>query len=321
MMKKVKKYLLHFYIDNIWWKLCRIALFIIKIWYFIEDLILKWNGLDEEDFIPVNYYNTFTKKLECKKWKDLPIIREESKIKRIVCFSDPHDRLSYIKLPKSEKNCKNCILICAGDIVDKIRLVTKHSPLKQVIEFNKFLGQLKYFEHKFVIGGNWDEILLTHCKTKEERQKLLDNATYLENDSATFFDNNHKLKIFGTPFSLIKEKSFNRAFQIERNSKEEELQCELIPQDTDILITHCPPFSFGDGKQGSKKLTNAICKEKWLKPKAVIFGHYHSGYGVYHHSSKEVESLFINCSILGVLYAPYHPVIVFDYDIENCLIV
>ena len=68
----------------------------------------------------------------------------------------------------------------------------------------------------------------------------------------------------------------------------------LIPEGTDIIVSHQPPFGYGDqvperfrfanedpdGHVGSKELVETMNR---VKPKVVICGHIHSGWGVYKH--------------------------------------
>jgi len=57
----------------------------------------------------------------------------------------------------------------------------------------------------------------------------------------------------------------------------------MIPNDTEILVTHGPPLGHGDlfsggPRAGCKDLYDAI--ENRIKPLYHIFGHIHEGYGV-----------------------------------------
>lgn len=72
------------------------------------------------------------------------------------------------------------------------------------------------------------------------------------------------------------------------------LEYDNIPEGTDIIVSHQPPFGYGDkvldryrfstqdeindGHVGSKELLATIDR---VKPKAVICGHIHSGWGTY----------------------------------------
>lgn len=59
----------------------------------------------------------------------------------------------------------------------------------------------------------------------------------------------------------------------------------LIPNDTDILITHGPPVGYGDKMYSDK---NVGCVEllttiqNRVKPKYHIFGHIHEGFILFH---------------------------------------
>ena len=60
---------------------------------------------------------------------------------------------------------------------------------------------------------------------------------------------------------------------------------KLIPDDTDILITHGPPYGHGD-KIATKNLDHVGCKSLYeevisrIKPKFHIFGHIHESHGI-----------------------------------------
>ena len=89
---------------------------------------------------------------------------------------------------------------------------------------------------------------------------------------------------------------------------------DLIPNDIDILVSHGPPLGFLDStrdgsRTGSTELLLHI-KDK-SKPKVVIFGHIHEGYGVMSDGTR----LYVNASSCTFKYgmAPLNPPIVLDY--------
>ncbi|KKM07384.1 hypothetical protein LCGC14_1734470 [marine sediment metagenome] len=79
----------------------------------------------------------------------------------------------------------------------------------------------------------------------------------------------------------------------------------MIPDDTDILVTHGPPHGILDipkppaevRKCGCKKLLSAVLR---VKPKVHIFGHIHGGYGRVEQDGIQ----FINASVCTELYQP-----------------
>jgi len=57
---------------------------------------------------------------------------------------------------------------------------------------------------------------------------------------------------------------------------------DLIPDDTDVLVTHGPPLGFGDslqhgGRSGCVQLLHVV--QERVRPKYHVFGHIHEGEG------------------------------------------
>lgn len=96
---------------------------------------------------------------------------------------------------------------------------------------------------------------------------------------------------------------------------------DKIPEDTDILITHGPPYGvldtvlYADGTPktgqhlGCPQLMNRI---KVVKPDLHFFGHIHSGFGEAHIDGTS----FYNASICDELYHPSNPITVVEYEYE-----
>jgi Icc-related predicted phosphoesterase len=109
-------------------------------------------------------------------------------------------------------------------------------------------------------------------------------------------------KIYGTPWQ---PRFFDWAF----NADEPELEKRwaAIPDDTDILVLHGPPHGYGDlapaitGIRNDMEHTGSpalIKRIREIKPQLVIFGHIHSGYGVY----EENGIVMSNVSVLNERY-------------------
>ena len=79
---------------------------------------------------------------------------------------------------------------------------------------------------------------------------------------------------------------------------------EKIRPDTDVLITHCPPFGILDFDNnihyGSKELLTAVEK---IKPRYHLFGHIHANNGIEVHGS----TTFINSAIVNEIYGDIQP--------------
>ena len=153
-----------------------------------------------------------------------------------------------------------------------------------------FSGQ--EFNHKILIAGNHD------FGFENENKKWAEDLTkdlgiiYL-NDSEIIIDG---IKFWGSP---VQPAFYDWAFNRERG-EEIKKHWSLIPEDTDILVTHGPPFGILDlcahgERVGCKDLLNVVKK---LRPRVHAFGHIHEDYGL-----KEVGGTkFINACNLNEQY-------------------
>ena len=89
-----------------------------------------------------------------------------------------------------------------------------------------------------------------------------------------------------------------------------------IPDNVDIIVSHQPPYGYGDqvperyrfsaadlendGHVGSKELLATIDR---VKPKAVVCGHIHSGFGSYDHNGTKIY----NVSLVNESYERVNP--------------
>ncbi len=206
---------------------------------------------------------------------------------RIVAISDTHTLHGGLTIPDGD------VLIHAGDL-------TNHGSLADVEQFNEFLGKLPH-PHKLIIAGNHD-FCFEHGPA--EARAFITNAIYLEDTGIQIDD----VYFYGSPWQPA---FFNWAFNLNHDSELRE-KWDLIPDNTDVLITHGPPFGFGDRTFRGK---NAGCREllkavERLKPKLHIFGHIHEGYGI---TSNE-HTKFINASSCTLGYQPINQPIVIEWD-------
>lgn len=247
---------------------------------------------------------------------------------RVVCMSDTHSLTQFIKfdIPNGD------IFIHAGDF-------TKCGSLQEVIDFNKWIGNLPH-KYKIVIAGNHElsfDPTFTHpfnMQTSGNRQKhtgtsiidsiptlgmakdvlveaiqttntknYLTNCIYLEDSEITIYG----IKIYGTPW----QPEFCKwAFNVPRGEP-----ClskwDMIPDNTDILVTHTPPLGHGDYccsgvRAGCVELLSTV--QNRVKPKYHVFGHIHEGYGI----SSDGKIIYVNASTCDINYLPSNPPIVFD---------
>jgi len=213
---------------------------------------------------------------------------------KLVCISDTHNKHKYMpEIPDGD------VLIFAGDM----SMTGKKNDIKV---FNDFLGTLPH-KHKLVIAGNHDWYCYKkesstdgYYYNKENAQNLLTNCTYLQDDSVTI----NGIKFYGSPWQ---PEFCNWAFNVERGSKIKE-KWDLIPIDTDVLITHGPPHNILDEVPrgelvGCEDLLDKVCA---VRPKVHVFGHIHCAYGVKVFN----ETVFINASTCNEMYQPVNKPIV-----------
>ncbi len=179
---------------------------------------------------------------------------------KIICISDTHGYHKDLNVPDGD------LLIFAGDYTNDHR---KKVP-EQLAAFNSWLGELPH-KHKVMIAGNHDFFFEDNPKIAES---FITNAIYL-NDSGIEIEG---LKIWGSP---VQPTFYDWAFN-KQCGEEIKKHWSLIPEDTDILVTHGPPAGILDltdrkDSAGCKDLYNAIKKLGSLK--LHIFGHIHEAYG------------------------------------------
>ena len=197
---------------------------------------------------------------------------------KITFFSDTHNQHSRIPFTSGD------VLVFCGDL-------TTRGALSEVKEFSDFIKNLNY-DHKIVIAGNHD--FSFEDQRKLEAEKLLtDNGIIYLNDSGLEIDG---IKFWGSPVQpCFHDWAFNR-------SRGEEIRkhWELIPINTDVLITHGPPYGIMDLCADGSRVgcLDQLEYVKKLKPKINAFGHIHESYGML-----EIDgTVFINASSLNKSY-------------------
>lgn len=178
--------------------------------------------------------------------------------------------------------------------------MTNHGFIGEVEEFNKWLGTLPY-EHKIVIAGNHD-FCFEH--TPALARQTLTNATYLQDESVEILG----LKFYGSPWQPW---FYDWAFNLKRGKALADVWAQ-IPLNTDVLITHGPPYGILDatrrGEQvGCQDLTSRV---QSLNVKFHCFGHIHEGYGMV----TEGRTQFVNASSCNLEYQPINEPVVVEIE-------
>lgn len=148
----------------------------------------------------------------------------------ITIISDTHGNHKKLKLPLSNKQ-KDIIIHC-GDF---------SSNESSFYDFIEWYSSLNY-KYKILIAGNHDKYLFHN----QEHLKFIFNEygiIYLQDESIII----EGIKFYGTPWSL----PFGHGVFIKDEFELSEIWDE-IDTDTDILITHTPPFRILDKTKKNK---------------------------------------------------------------------
>ena len=196
---------------------------------------------------------------------------------KIVAISDTHGKHEQLVLPHGD------ILVHAGDISMK--------GTENEIESFLLWFKAQNYTYKIFIAGNHDFFFERH--SENEIQKFIPPDVIYLNDSGIEIAG---LKFWGSPITpWFMNWAFNRrrAYEIVR-------YWDLIPTDTDVLITHGPMFGRLDENKDGEHVgcKDLLLKSEELKIKAHIFGHIHESYG----SLESGNIQFLNASVLNERY-------------------
>lgn len=204
---------------------------------------------------------------------------------KIACVSDTHSLQNRITIPECN------LLICSGDLIN-------HSDgEREMKSFGDWFESVKC-RYKIVVPGNHDKFLE---KNKSKINKYFPTSHYLEYNSLELKE--HGLLVYGAPCTLRRNIFYlGNAYSLPGDQMKKEW--EKIPDNTDILVTHVPPYdvldiTYKNQHVGSKLLRNEICNR--IQPKIHIFGHNHDSAvsfveGEFKNGKK---CLFVNACILN----------------------
>jgi Icc-related predicted phosphoesterase len=222
--------------------------------------------------------------------------------KRITFISDTHT-----------KHDKLSGFLTGGDILVHAGDLTGRGYITEIENFMKWYDNINNYDTKVFIAGNHDfgfqddnekvKGLLTGYKTIE----------YLQDDLLMVGDDyDDMVKIWGSPW----QPEFNNwAFNLPRGEKLKE-KWDMIPVNTDILITHGPPFGkldyvpYDNVNVGCEELMKRVQE---IKPKIHVFGHIHEGYGYVFDGNTH----FINAAVLNGRYEYRNKPVTVDWDPET----
>lgn len=189
---------------------------------------------------------------------------------RIVALSDTHTLQADVPMPEGQFD----VLVHAGDMgnVGKIR---------EYEAIGKWFRSLKHqYRYQIIVPGNHDWGLMRQFD--ECREHFDDDVIFLI-DKGVEIDG---VKFYGCPWM---PNFYDWAFMLPEN--ELPAVYAKIPDDTEVLITHCPPYGILDKATRKYRFSEAYIYDRCGSPalyqrvkqlpnlKHHIFGHIHYGYG------------------------------------------
>jgi Icc-related predicted phosphoesterase len=216
---------------------------------------------------------------------------------KIVIISDTHGYHDHVRVPPCD------ILIHAGDITNDIGQ-------KSLRDF------LIWFErqpakHKIFIAGNHDGALEKWPDlAKDMIKEYAPSAIYLENSRCEI----DGIKFWGCPYSP----TFYQWYFMADRGEAIKRYWDMIPADTDVLVSHGPPKDILDVSSydmkgyGDADLREAVER---IKPKLHCFGHFHYPYG----TTEKIwddgkKTIFVNASICDEGYKPVRQPFQYYYE-------
>lgn len=168
------------------------------------------------------------------------------------------------------------IFIHCGDLFPPIG-DEKTQVVKQLKWFNtEFLIWLEQIDakYKIIVPGNHDILFEKSFQLIRE----LPNCFYLINNTIDVLG----YKIFGTPYQpYFKGLAFNAPLDAQEDFLERKFLA--VKQDTDIIISHCPPYGILDATPDGVKLGMWALRQKIdeIMPSYVFCAHAHHSRGLY----------------------------------------
>jgi Icc-related predicted phosphoesterase len=184
------------------------------------------------------------------------------------------------------------VLIHCGDFCDGFRVDED-----DLVKLDRWFAGLD-FDRILCIGGNHDFVA-------QERRSLgkpvFEHAIYLEDEGHEFGG----LKFYGSPWL---PDLAGWAYYL--SDQERRAKWALIPSDTDILITHTPPFGILDKPRSGRPVGCSYLRTVLddLDLRFHCFGHVHASYG----QSVDSQIPFYNASLVDSDYKLTNAPIIVD---------
>lgn len=215
---------------------------------------------------------------------------------RIVAISDVHNSWGALTIPECD------LLISAGDY-------SMHGHPATVRSYHEWLNEQPA---KYIISGqgNHEEwVEKNFLEAKELAREACPRVFFVEEEKIVIEDINIWYSAI-TPW--FHDWAYNR-----RAGPEIEEHWKKIPEDTNILVTHGPPYGildivyYPDGVVPKERVgcwtLGAYVKR--IKPDLHIFGHIHGSHGEKH----EEGTSYYNVAVCDEMYAPTNGITCINY--------
>lgn len=237
---------------------------------------------------------------------------------KISLISDTHTKHDQIVTNKSFRNSKHQLDLPGGDIlIHAGDFMSTGYHEAEAEEFFQWFDSIDNYDTKIFIAGNHDRLmendptkmlgLLTEYKTIEYLQDE-EVVLYYDGPNGDYPEEN--VRIYGSPWQ---PEFYNWAFNLIRSSEELKTKWDAIPDNTDILITHGPPFGYLDipgGRTIRVGCDSLRYRVDEIRPKIHVFGHIHGGWGHYY----DGHTHFFNASVLDERYLYTNSPFNFEWD-------
>lgn len=203
---------------------------------------------------------------------------------KVVTLSDTHGKHNKVDVPPGD------VLVHAGDFM------LGGNDYGEAKSFAKWFHAQPH-EHKVVIAGNHD---ILFEKLPYVAKELFAGVHYLCDSGVTI----EGVRFWGSPYT---PEFYDWAFNLPRGESLKK-HWDMIPDDTNVLVTHGPPYGLLDQVKsgwdhlGCIDLRKAI--DKRLKQLRLhVFGHIHGGAGIMGYGGFWVN----NASVLSEAYEVVRP--------------
>jgi hypothetical protein len=209
---------------------------------------------------------------------------------------------------------KGDVLIHAGDI-------SGVGEMYEVTNFVHWFQNIEGFETKIFIAGNHDlsfeRINQPHHRGDYDWLSNLLSPLNLIQSNVYYLEDNHltidstefsrPIKFYGSPWQ---PEFFNWAFNLPRGGDEMYQKWNMIPEDTDVLITHGPAENVRDFIPNGQIVGCGMLRHRieTIRPTLHVCGHIHHAYG----ASLVNDIMYVNASICTERYIPSNKPIVID---------